>query len=90
MALQSLLRKDIFEQLNVKLMELKDMQSKLELRNNVLITMYEQQTKTTAEHAQLRTQCSNKTAATTESESVVMESEQPATRKKWSVVWEAA
>lgn len=81
-ALQSSLLGESRKQLDAKLMEMKEVQYQLVFKDEELITLYEQQNKTTAEFALLRTQSANKTAETTESGPVALESERPARREK--------
>lgn len=75
MALQPLLREASRKQLDAKLMELKEVQSEFELRNEELITLFEQQTRATAELTQLFMQNVNETAEANKSESVMTERE---------------
>lgn len=66
------------EQVHEQLMEMRNILSQVNLRDWELTVWYELQMRIAAELAQLRTQSTNKTAKTTELESVAMKSEQPA------------
>lgn len=73
-ALQSSLLEENSKQLQAKLVKFNEAQSQLELKGVELITLYDQQAKTTAELTWLRTQNAIKTAETVELEFVVTES----------------
>lgn len=59
-------------------MKLYEVQSQLELMERLVVTQYDQQTKASAELSRLCTLNAHRTAKTTESKSVVTESERPA------------
>lgn len=81
-AVQSSLREESLEQLDTKLVELKEVPSQSERRNEELAALNEQQSKFTVVLAMLRMQSANNTAEKTNTGSVLMESERPAKRAK--------
>lgn len=66
------------DQLAVKVAEVKEVQSRLEIKQAELITAYDSQTMVATEWEQLCTQIGNKTTESVEVESTVKRSERPA------------
>lgn len=89
-ALRTLLLADSCRQLHAKIEDSKEAQSQLYLKEDKLVTLYDQQTKTTAERTRLCTQNLNKTAKRMDSEFSVTESERPAKRANLGRVAESS